>query len=44
MHHEYTAPALKLAGDADEVVLGSLGVGNDLRDEVLAIQMEFATD
>jgi hypothetical protein len=44
MDKEYTAPEVKLVGNVHDVVLGSLGVGTDIRDEVLPIQMEFAED
>lgn len=40
----YTAPELKLVGDAQDVVLGFFGVGNDLWGEVEANQAEFASD
>ena len=44
MHEQYNAPELKLVGEAHDVVLGSLGVGGDIRGEVLVQEMEFVTD
>jgi hypothetical protein len=44
MKEQYAAPDLKLVGDAHDVVLGSLGVGNDMWGQVLAFSMEFADD
>jgi hypothetical protein len=44
MNDQYTAPDLKLVGDAHDVVLGSLGVGNDIWGEILVPGMEFADD
>lgn len=44
MTKQYTAPDLKLVGDAQNVVLGSLGIGVDLRGEFQGFSMEFATD
>jgi len=44
MTEQYTAPDLKLVGDAQKVILGSFGFGGDLYGEVLGFSMEFATD
>lgn len=44
MNDQYTAPDLKLVGDAHDVVLGSLGFGNDIFGEFLVYGMEFADD
>jgi len=44
MRKEYNAPELKTVGQADQVVLGSLAGGIDLRDEYLIQESEFQTD
>lgn len=44
MTEKYTAADVKLVGNAADVVLGSLGIGNDMSGEVLAFDMEFAGD
>ena len=40
----YIEPHLKLVGEAQDVILGSLGVGNDINGEVLSLDTEFAAD
>lgn len=44
MQEQYTAPQLKLVGNASEVILGSLAVGDDLLSQILIPEMEFAED
>ena len=39
-----TSPQVKLVGTADEIVLGSLGAGPDLRSEELPDNAEFQAD
>jgi hypothetical protein len=41
---QYTAPELKVVGNAEEVILGSGGVGNDIRGEILVAELEFEAD
>lgn len=40
----YIKPELKLAGDTDDVVLGSTAVGNDLYSQRMPPGMEFEDD
>jgi hypothetical protein len=40
----YVIPELKLVGDTNEVVLGSMGIGFDLVGEHLSGGLEFETD
>ena len=44
MQEQYMMPELRIVGKANEVVLGSLGVGGDIRDELLIPDSEFQTD
>ncbi len=44
MQQEYVAPELKLAGEANEVVLGLGGAGSDLAGEIIVGHMEFQAD
>jgi hypothetical protein len=44
MQEQYTAPQLKLVGNAHEVILGSMFVGVDFLSEILVSDMEFAED
>lgn len=44
MHEQYTAPQLKLVGNAHEVILGTIYVGDDFLSEILVTDMEFAED
>ena len=44
MREEYMTPELTCVGKVNEVVLGSLGAGNDIRDEFLMIGPEFEAD
>jgi len=44
MHEQYTAPELTLAGEADEIVLGLPGVGEDYLGGQLVGDMEFLED
>lgn len=44
MNSQYEAVQLQFVGDAQDVVLGSLGVGNDIGGEVLVCHMEFESD
>jgi hypothetical protein len=44
MQEQYIEPGLKLVGGADEVVLGSSGIGFDFIGERLPHSMEFETD
>jgi hypothetical protein len=44
MQKQYETPELKLVGKADEVVLGSLIVGSDIRDEYVVAESEFLAD
>jgi hypothetical protein len=44
MQEQYTAPQLKLVGNAHEVILGSLFVGDDFLSQILVTDMEFAED
>ena len=44
MQEQYTAPQLKLVGNASEVILGSLSVGDDFLSQILILDMEFAED
>lgn len=40
----FNEPQLALAGEAQDVILGSLEFGNDMQGEMLTIDMEFASD
>lgn len=44
MQEQYTAPQLKLVGNASEVILGVIHVGDDFLSEILVTDMEFAED
>jgi hypothetical protein len=44
MQKKYVAPELKLAGDAEDVVLGGAGAGVDFSAEELFADMEFLAD
>ena len=44
MQKKYEAPELKLAGDAENVILGGGGVGADMFNEDTWSDMEFETD
>jgi hypothetical protein len=44
MQEQYTAPQLKLVGNANEVILGSLAGGDDFLSQILLPEMEFAED
>ena len=44
MQKKYAAPEVKLAGDADEVVLGGGGVGVDFSAEDIWADAEFQAD
>ena len=44
MQEPYIAPELKLAGEADEVVLGSGRVGSDFFGEYAELSPEFQAD
>ena len=44
MQEQYTAPQLKLVGNANEVILGSINVGDDFLSQILLPDMEFADD
>ena len=44
MQEQYVSPELKLAGETDELVLGSTRVGFDLSNEILPPNMEFEPD
>jgi len=44
MQKKYVAPELKLAGEAEEVVLGGAGAGVDYSAEELFADMEFLAD
>jgi len=44
MQKQYVAPELKLVGETDEVVLGSMRVGFDFDSERSPGRMEFETD
>lgn len=44
MQEQYTAPQLKLVGNASEVILGTLHVGDDIVNQILVPDMEFAED
>jgi len=41
---QYAAPELKLVGEADEVVLGGLGIGYDIWGQYGYAEMEFEAD
>jgi hypothetical protein len=44
MQKQYVAPELKLAGEADQIVLGSMRVGFDFDSQRLPCAFEFETD
>jgi hypothetical protein len=44
MQKEYVAPELKLAGEAENVILGGGFVGCDMFGEEAYLDMEFAAD
>jgi len=44
MTERYESPKLKLVGKANNVVFGSLGVGDDVRDEFMPGDVEFLAD
>jgi hypothetical protein len=44
MQEQYTAPQLKLVGNANEVILGTMNAGVDFLDQILVMDMEFAED
>ncbi len=44
MQEKYTAPELKLVGPAEEVILGSTGVGNDIAGQIQIPDLEFQED
>jgi hypothetical protein len=44
MQKPYVAPELKLVGETNEVVLGSMQVGHDLSGEMLPHGKEFEPD
>ena len=44
MQQTYSIPELTLVGDADKIILGSGGVGNDIAGEILMPEMEFEED
>jgi hypothetical protein len=44
MQNRYVAPELKLVGEADEVVLGMLGVGDDYLGQQVVGDLEFLAD
>jgi hypothetical protein len=44
MQQDYSVPELTLVGDADRVILGSSGVGNDIAGEIQMPEMEFEED
>ena len=44
MRNENEAPVLEAVGEADQVILGSLAMGNDILDEFLIQNGEFQSD
>jgi hypothetical protein len=44
MQREYEAPQLTVVGHAEDVILGSGGVGNDIGGEIQIPELEFADD
>lgn len=44
MHEQYTSPELTLVGNAEAVVFGSLGVGDDIWDQYQTTESEFQAD
>ena len=44
MKNQYTVPELKAIGQADQVVLGSFSIGDDIRGEFQLMDAEFQAD